>query len=160
MTAFTTTDTEQRVPADASALSRYYTDLLCWPTTIDPSVGEVRLRLGDTVDALIMRAGFGSEVNHQLVRSMLSAPIIVVPGRPDEWIFLTQPRTPMRDSTIAHLVSLQVGWKEAGSTIVLPAFGSAASELRWLAQPNAGLELPSWVAVVGAVRRTASARAW
>ncbi|WP_158851156.1 hypothetical protein [Saccharothrix deserti] len=160
MTTATATEIEQGAPVDASALSQYYTDLLSWPTTIDPSTGEVRLRLGDTVDALIMRAGFGGEVNHQLVRSMLSAPIIVVPGKPDDWIFLTQPRTTMRESTIADLVSLQVGWKEVGSTIVLPAFGSAEDELRWLAQPKADLELPPWGAVVGAVRRTASSRAW
>ncbi|MFI7676412.1 hypothetical protein [Actinophytocola sp. NPDC049390] len=163
MITATATETRQHEVVGTSVLSQYYTQLLCWPTTIEPSTGEVRLRVGDTVDALIMRAGFGGEVNHQLIQAMQRAPIIVLPGKPDttpdDWIFLTQPRTKMRQSTIADLVSAEVGWYEVGATIPLPAFGSAEGELRWVQQPEAGLELPNWGAVVGAVRRTFS-RAW
>lgn len=149
--------------ANARAVSRYYTEVLGWPTTIDASAREVRLRLGDTVDALVMRAGLGGEVNHQLVQSMVLTPIIVVPRRredePDDWIFLTQPRTQMRESTIADLVSLQVGWKKTGSAILVPTSG-ITDEPRWLMAPRAGSELPPWATVVGAVRRTASSRRW
>lgn len=162
MTTATAADVQQREAAHEGSLSQY-TKLLSWPTTIEPSTGEVRLRLGDTVDALVMRSGLGGEVNHQLVQAILTAPIIVVPGtpntKPDDWIFLTQPRTRMRESTIADLVSMQVGWYEPGSMIPLPPFGCTEGGLRWLTWSGADLELPTWGVVVGAVRRTLS-RGW
>lgn len=162
MSTATAADVQQREAAHESSQSKY-TKVLSWPTTIEPSTGEVRLRLGDTVDALVMRAGLGGQVNHQLIQAILTAPVIVVPGipgtKPDDWIFLTQPRTRMRESTIADLMSIQVGWYESDTTIPLPAFGCTEGGLRWLAWPEAGLELPTWGVVVGAVRRTLS-RAW
>jgi hypothetical protein len=160
MTTATATDTRQRDDLAPSVLRRYYTNLLSWPTTIDSETGEVRLRLGETVDALVMRAGFGGEVNHELVRAMMRAPIIVVPGKKAvDWVFLTQPRTPMRQLTVDDLMAAQVGWYKPGDTVALPAFGEIEEGLRWLQRPEAGEELPSWGAVVGAVRRTFT-RAW
>lgn len=162
----TATDTRQpdrTAPSDRavpSVLSRYYTELLSWPTTIDPDTGEVRLRLGETIDALVMRAGLGGEVNHQLVRAMMSAPIIVVPRKKAvDWVFLTQPRTPMRQSTIDDLMAAQVGWYKPGDTVALPPFGTTEDGLRWLQRPETDGELPGWGAVVGAVRRTFT-RTW
>ncbi|MEV6712679.1 hypothetical protein AB0M48_11620 [Lentzea sp. NPDC051208] len=161
MTTATATDTRQHDDDIApSVLRRYYTNLLSWPTTIDSETGEVRLRLGETIDALVMRAGFGGEVNHELVRAMMRAPIIVVPGKKAvDWVFLTQPRTPMRQSTVDDLMAAQVGWYKPGDTVTLPAFGTTEGGLRWLQRPEAGEELPSWGAVVGAVRRTFT-RTW
>ncbi|WNV90231.1 hypothetical protein [Umezawaea sp. Da 62-37] len=158
MTTATAPQTRELDVVDTGVLSRYHAGLRSWPTTIEPDTGEVRLSVGHAVDALVMRAGFGGEVNHQLVQAMLRAPIIVVPGspgtKPDDWIFLTQPRTTMRQSTSADLVSAQVGWYEVGATIPLPAFGSTNGGLRWVQRPKSGVELPGWGAVVGAVRRT------
>ncbi|MFS8104091.1 hypothetical protein LFM09_43955 [Lentzea alba] len=160
MTTATATDTRQHDAIAPSVLRRYYTNLLSWPTTIDSETGEVRLRLGETVDALVMRAGFGGEVNHELVRAMMRAPIIVVPGKKAvDWVFLTQPRTPMRQLTVDDLIAAQVGWYRPGDTVALPAFGETEGGLRWLQRPEAGEELPSWGAVVGAVRRTFT-RTW
>ncbi|MGX7828977.1 hypothetical protein ACTG9Q_28210 [Actinokineospora sp. 24-640] len=154
---------QQRDSIDTSSLSRYHDHMPSWPTTIEPVTGEVRLRLGDIVDALVMSAGFGGEVNHHLVQAMISPPIIGVRGEPrgklNSWIFLTQPRTTMRKSTVVDLASTQVGWYEVGATIPLPSPGHDEGRLRWLSDPGTGMELPTWAAVVGAVRR-ASSRRW
>jgi hypothetical protein len=148
---------------DTGVPCQHYTEPLSWSTTIEPVTGEVRLRLGHTVDALVMRAGFAGEVNHQLVQVMLRVPIIAVPAsldtKPDNWIFLTQPRTTMRPSAIADLVSAQVGWYEVGATIPLPASGGTEDGLRWVQRPESDLDLPRWDLVIGAVRRTHT-RTW
>ncbi|RBM17616.1 hypothetical protein DI005_21240 [Prauserella sp. PE36] len=136
--------------------ARDYTDVFAWPTTIDSVTGDVRLRLGTTVDALIMRAGFAGEVNNFLARHMLRAPIIVVPGDPDDWIFLTQPRTTMRMSSWDDLVRIQVGWKRRGDSVLLPALDNVDEGVRWLERPQPQMTLPPWTAVVGAARSTSS----
>ncbi|GAA1291557.1 hypothetical protein [Saccharothrix xinjiangensis] len=159
MTTATTTCTGQR-DATPRVLSWHQAELLSWPTAINPDTGGVRLRLGESIDALVMRAGLGGEVNHELTWAMMRAPIIVVP-RPKvvDWVFLTQPRTPMRQSTVNDLMTAQVGWYREGDTIELPVFGTAEGGLSWLQQPEPGVELPGWGAVVGAVRRTFT-RTW
>jgi hypothetical protein len=70
-----------------------------------------------------------------------------------------EPRTAMRKSTVIDLASTQVGWYEDGVTIPLPSLGHDEGRLRWLSDPETGMELPTWAAVVGAVRR-ASSRRW
>jgi hypothetical protein len=135
---------------------RYYHDVFAWPTTIDNTTGEVRLRLGSVVDALIMRAGFAGEVNSFLARHMFHAPIIVVPGTPADWIFLTRQRTTMRQSVWEDLVHIQVGWKRRSETIPLPALDNTHDGVRWLEQPQQRIELPPWTAVVAAARKASS----
>jgi hypothetical protein len=135
---------------------RDYTDVFAWPTTIDSVTGDVRLQLGTKVDALIMRAGFAAEVNNFLARHMLRAPIIVVPGDPNDWIFLTQPRTTLRMSSWEDLVRIQVGWKRRGDAISLPALDNVDEGVRWLERPRQHTALPPWTAVVGAARSTSS----
>ncbi|GAA2685899.1 MULTISPECIES: hypothetical protein [Actinosynnema] len=133
-----------------------------WPTTTDPWTGQVCLLLGTVVDALVMRAGLAAEVNHNLACSLLQAPVVIVPataaGRSDDWIFLTGPRTALRQSTVADLLSAKVGWYEPGKALPLPGDIPAPGKPRWLSG-RAKATLPPWGAVVGAVRRTCS-RAW
>lgn len=136
--------------------ARDYSEVFAWPNTIDSVTGDVRLQLGTTVDALIMRAGFAGEVNNFLARHMLRAPIIVVPGDPNDWIFLTQPRTPLRQSSWDDLVRIQVGWKQRGDSILLPALDNVDEGVRWLERPQPHMTLPPWTAVVGAARSTSS----
>lgn len=142
---------------DVGRSRRLGTAHLDWPITVAPTTGEARLRLGDTVDALIMRAGLGAEVNHHLIRAMFRVPIIIASAdaNPDRWIFLTQPRTEMRESTIVDLVTQQVTWHKVGTTIPLPSLSCPGPELRWAQPPGADVELVSWGTVVGAVRRAA-----
>lgn len=135
---------------------RYHHNVFAWPTTIDNTTGEVRLQLGSAVDALFMRAGFAAEVNSFLVRHMLHAPIIVVPSEPNDWIFLTQPRTTMRLKVWEDLVRIQVGWKRRGETILLPALDNTEEGVRWLERPQQHPDLPPWTAVVAAARKTSS----
>lgn len=134
------------------------TDHLTSPIAVDPATGEAHLRVGDTVDALIMRAGLGAEVNNLLTQAMFEVPIIALgtEGKPDSWIFLTLPRTQMRDRTVADLLSKQVSWHKVGTTIPLPSLGRPLPRLRWAQPPRAGKQLVSWGTVVGAVRRTSS----
>ncbi|MFI6098173.1 hypothetical protein ACIA8G_21645 [Lentzea sp. NPDC051213] len=147
------TDREPELVEDSAVqLSRHYRGLFAWPTTIDTATGDVRLQLGDVVDALFIRAGFASEVNHFLVMHVLRAPIIVVPGRPDDWIFLTKPRTAMRTPVWKDLVDIQVGWRKRGAAIPLSALDREGDELRWFERPQHYLDLPLWTAVVGAAR--------
>lgn len=140
--------------------NQYYQEVFAWPTTIDNTTGEVRLQLGSVVDALFMRAGFAAEVNSFLVRHMFRASILVVPSVPNDWIFLTQPRTTMRQRVWEDLVRSQVGWKRRGETILLPALDSTEDGVRWLEQPQQHIDLPPWSAVVAAVRSACSHRAW
>lgn len=142
---------------DVRHLRRFGTTPPDWPITVTPGTGEARLRLGDTVDALIMRAGLGAEVNHHLVQALFEVPIIATAADacPSRWIFLTQPRTEMRESTVVDLASQQVTWHRAGTTIPLPSLGHPGPGLRWAQPPKAGTELVSWGTVVGAVRRAA-----
>lgn len=136
--------------------ARDYSDVFAWPTTIDSATGDVRLQLGTNVDALIMRAGFAGEVNNFLARHMLRAPIIVVPGDPNDWIFLTQSRTTLRQSSWDDLVRIQVGWKQRGDSILLPALDNVDNGVRWLERPQPHMTLPPFTAVVGAARSTSS----
>jgi hypothetical protein len=119
-------------------------------------IREGELKLGGVVDALFMRAGFASEVNSFLVRHLFWAPIIVTADEPSEWIFLTQPRTPMRTAVWEDLVRLQVGWKRHGETIMLPTIGTTTQGVRWLQQPGRRTTLPPWTAVVAAARSISS----
>ncbi|SDM36016.1 hypothetical protein [Allokutzneria albata] len=144
-----TTPAQQRIPVQCRAAA--------WPTTIDTAAGEVRLRLGTTIDALVMRAGIAAEVNAYLVRHMFRAPIIVLPGSPADWVFLTGARTSMRLSSWEDLVRLNIGWHRRGTTIALPAPDATGGALRWLAPPSAAIPLPPWSAVVGAARWVCSA---
>ena len=124
------------------------------PSDVQLFAGD-RITVGDTVDALIMRAGFGAEVNGILTRCMLRAPIILSVGRQREWIFLTQPRTTLRQATWADLVRIQVGWLHAGSELQLPA-ADGAGDRTWLQRPEFGQLLPPWMAVVSAARSASS----
>jgi hypothetical protein len=134
----------------------YHRNVFAWPTTIDNTTGEVRLQLGSAVDALFMRAGFAAEVNSFLVRHMFRAPIIVVPSEPNDWIFLTQPRTTMRLKVWEDLVRIQVGWKRRGETILLPALDNTEDGVRWLERPQQHPDLPPWTAVVASARKASS----
>lgn len=124
------------------------------PVEVARLCGQVEL--GGRVDALFMRAGFASEVNSFLVRHLFWAPIIVTVGEPAEWIFLTQPRTPMRTVVWEDLVRLQVGWKRHGESITLPRPGTTTEGVRWLQQPGRHTTLPPWTAVVAAARSISS----
>ncbi|GAA3863318.1 hypothetical protein GCM10022243_32310 [Saccharothrix violaceirubra] len=116
-------------------------------TGLDPDAGEDRL-----LGALVMRAGFGGEVNHRLVQSMLRAPIIAVPRRNSvDWIFLTGPRTPMSQSTIADLIAAKVWWYDDPGSIPFPS--THHEDSRWVQCPEEGAALPEWAALVGAIRR-------
>lgn len=154
MTAFAEYELD-RTDGSNAVLAHYYAEVFGWPTTVDTDSGEVRLPLGEVVDALIIRAGLAAEVNHLLIQRMVQVPIIEVPGEPPGWIFLTRPRTTLRRSTWADLVRIQVGWKTVGESIPLPAHDGSGG-VRWLKRPVAGTELPLWTAVVAAARSAAS----
>lgn len=137
-------------------LSQYYRATFAWVTTVDSATGDLRLQVGTLVDAVIIRAGFAAEVNSILTMSLLRAPIILAPGRPSDWIFLTEGRTPLRRSTMDDLVRIQVGWKPQGAVISLPVLEGGRSDLRWLERPAPGTPLPPWTAVIGAARHASS----
>ncbi|MEV6606533.1 hypothetical protein [Kutzneria sp. NPDC051319] len=109
--------------------------------------------VGESADALIMRAGFAAEVNGILTRCLLRAPIILSIGRQREWIFITQARTQLRTATWADLVRIQVGYLPVGTVVPLP--GDSA-ERRWLQRPVFGECAPPWSAVVSAARSASS----
>lgn len=113
------------------------------------------IAVGETADALIMRAGFAAEVNGVLTRCLLRAPIILSVGRQREWIFITQPRTSLRPVTWADLVRIQVGWLPVGTVIPLPV-AKDVGERRWLQRPVFGQSLPPWSAIVSAARSASS----
>jgi hypothetical protein len=134
-------------------LARYYTTEFAWPTAADAA--GVWLRLGDVVDALIIRAALAAKVDARLVQSLLGAPVIEVSG--GNWIFLSQRRTPLRRSTWDHLARIPVGWTEPGSSLRLPRADELSCDVRWRRRPTLGAPLPPWIAVVSAVRSVAPA---
>ena len=127
-------------------------DRFGWPTTIDPDTGGELLEVGTTVDALSMRAGFGGEVNSYLKRHLQRASIIVVPGDPTRWVFLTGPRIELRLPVLYDLMRIEVGWYRRGHQVRLPTSDTAGA--RWLTPPQA--ELPPFAAVVAAARSVSS----
>ena len=124
------------------------------PTTVQLFAGD-HIVVGDTADALIMRAGFAAEVNGILTRCLLRAPIILSMGRQREWIFITQARTSLRPVAWTDLVRIQVGWLPVGTVIPLPGVEDTG-ERRWLQRPVFGECLPPWTAVVSAARSASS----
>jgi hypothetical protein len=149
MTTMTAVHPARSIP-DFSVLAGYYTAEFAWTTAAD-SAG-VWLRLGGAVDALVVRPVLGAKVNAVLERSMLCAPIIEAPG--GDWIFLTDRRTPLRQSTWDYLAGIPVGWREAGSYVLLPR-ADELCDVRWRRRPVPGAQLPPWTAVVGATRSVA-----
>lgn len=149
----------QQPQTPAVALCHSYRNLFGWPTTVDSESGEVRLTVGVTIDTLIFPPGFAGEVNMMLKVRMQRAPIIVVPGRPPRWMFLTQPRCELRQSTFAVLVRYRVEWPDKGSQITLPNL--APGGVRWLeGGPTVGCELPLWTTIASAARSAAAMEAW
>jgi len=144
----------QSASRDDRVLARYYRTAFAWPASAD-STG-VWLRLGGDVDVLAIRVGLAVKVNSILVQSLLSAPVIEVRGHHTLWVFLTQSRTSLRQSTWADLVRLGIGWREPGSLLRLPALCDITSSFRWLKCPTRGVRLPPWTAVVGAARSASS----
>lgn len=154
MTALTTFNRQlSSVSRRDRVLARYYRAAFAWPARAD-STG-VWLRLGDVVDVLAIKAQLGAEVNSILGQSFLSAPVIEVRDREAVWVFLTQPRTPLRQSTWDELVRLGIESRGPGSALRLPPFGNAGN-VRWLRCPTRGVRLPPWTAVVGAARSASS----
>jgi hypothetical protein len=137
--------------AGCAVLSRYYAAEFAWPTAADAT--GVWLRLGDVVDALIMREAVAAKVNARLVQCLLGAPVIELTN--GDWIFLTQRRTPLRQSTWDHLARIPVGWRQPGTALRLPRADEPACDVRWRHHPVAGAPLPPWTAVVSAIRTVA-----
>jgi hypothetical protein len=143
----------------ALELSQSYRILFGWPTAVDDESGEVRLTVGVTVDTLIFPPGFAGEVNMMLKVRLQRVPIIVVPGHPAKWMFLTQPRSELRQSTYAELVRYRVEWLDKGSQITLPSSGPGG--VRWLeGGPTVGCDLPLWTTIASAARSAAAMVAW
>jgi hypothetical protein len=140
-----------RSTPDFGVLAGYYTSEYAWTVAAD-SAG-VWLRLGGVVDALVVGPVLAPKVNAVLERSMLCAPIIEVSG--GDWIFLTERRTPLRQSTWDYLAGIPVGWGEPGTYLRLPGTDELARDGRWRRRPVPGAPLPPWTAVVGATRSVA-----
>ncbi|MEU5259215.1 hypothetical protein [Amycolatopsis sp. NPDC021455] len=136
------------------ALARYYRVAFAWPAVAGPA--GVRLRLGDVVDALAVRAPLAAEVDHTLVQSLLGAPVVELRDPGVCWIFLTQPRIPLRPSTWDDLTRAGIEWSEPGTSLPLPALRGGGNGLRWRKCPVHGTKLPPWTAVVGAIRSAVS----
>lgn len=149
----------RRTQASALELCQSYRTLFGWPTTVDSESGELRLTVGATVDTLIFPPGFAGEVNMMLKVRLQRVPIIVVPGHPAKWMFLTQPRCELRESTYAELVRYRVEWLDKGSQITLP--NSVSGGVRWLeGGPTVGCDLPPWTSIAYAARSAAAMVAW
>ncbi|WP_158883296.1 hypothetical protein [Amycolatopsis anabasis] len=157
----TTEKTAPDVLADLAAVSRRYRGTFDWPTTVDTSGTRLELPIGETVDALVMRAAFGGEVNALLRMHLVTGPIIGIPGDPADWIFLTRPRTEMSEKTREDLLRADVGWKPLGATISLPPSLLPRGRVRWIDRPVAGRPLPPWSTVVAMARAALFAgRGW
>lgn len=151
--------TVEPTPSIARSMCESYRILFGWATSVDLESGELRLAVGDPVDALIIPAGFAGEVNLMLKVRMQRAPVIVVPGSPTKWMFLTGPRTQLRESTFAAMVRHRVEWLDKGSKIMLPV--GPTSPVRWLeGGPTVGHELPLWTTIIAAARSAAAMGAW
>lgn len=136
------------------ALARYYRVAFAWPAVAGPA--GVQLRLGDVVDALAVRTPLAAEVHHTLVQSLLGAPVVELRDPGLFWVFLTQPRIPLRPSTWDDLTRAGIEWSEPGSWLPLPSLRGGGNGLRWLKCPVRDTKLPPWTAVVGAIRSAVS----
>ncbi|MFB9906021.1 hypothetical protein [Allokutzneria oryzae] len=118
--------------------------------------GLAELVVGDTVGAISMRAGLGAETNAMLSLHLLSGPVIGIPGKPERWVFLTGPVTPVRVDTVLDLVRIDVHLLAPGTRLALPPRAAGLAGPRWVVHPRQGHDLPPWQAVVSAARSTSS----
>lgn len=150
MTAVLPTQQSHSAARGDRVLARFYRETFGWPVTADPA--GVWLQLGEAMDMLSVPARLAARVDNILAQSMLGAPLLEVPGKQPFWAFITQARTPLRQSTLADLIRLEIGWQEPGSTLRLPSLCSPTAGFRWLKSPVRGMSPPPWTAVVGAAR--------
>jgi hypothetical protein len=154
MTAVLRTQQTHSAARGDRVLARYYRATFGWPVTAD-SAG-VWLQLGDVIDMLAVPVELAIRVDNILAQSLLGAPLMKMPGQHEFWAFLTQPRTPLRESTWAEMIRLEIGWQAPGSALRLPPLCHPTGSFRWLKRPVRGIAPPPWTAVVGAARSASS----
>jgi hypothetical protein len=139
---------EEAVRAPLIPTAAYYAEAFGWPIAMD--VDDIVLVCGEVVDALVMPAGLGGEVNHLLKVNRLYAPVVEL--REDDerltWTFLCEPRECNRPA--GALVHHGVKHFGAGALVQLPlSAGCGSGTPRWVAQPRGGEDatLPPWMSI-------------
>lgn len=146
-TAVRVTD-EEVVRTPLVPTAAYYAEAFGWPIAM--VAHDIMLVCGEVVDALVMPAGLGGEVNHLLRGIRLYAP--VVESRDNDgrltWAFLCEPRECSRPAgALAHHGVKHFG---PGTMVRLPlSAGCGSGTPRWVAQPKGGdgAALPPWMSI-------------
>lgn len=139
--------------ADARA---NYEELFGWPVSVQVGHRSLAVAVGHSVGAVIMPAGLGAEVHHELGIAMLGGPVLAHQDG-SRWTFLTKPLPPIRSDLAGRLTMCEVVIAPHGSHVVIPpylAIGAGAAEARrWIEPPVSSRPLPPPYAVISTVRR-------
>lgn len=117
-----------RTIAELDATISRCADLLSWPIAINAE--GVFLPASHDIVGLTVPAGLGGEVNTEIVRREIHAPIVAVPGKPCRWVFLVQPPTSLPGLPVS------VGLMSGNARIPLPPTEIGDEPVRWICEPS------------------------
>lgn len=131
---------------ELAAARTAYEERLGWPVAMEVSKRRLVVRVGTSIDAIVMPSSTGASVLGQLRMMMLSGPVLATPdGR---WTFLTQACLRERPELPVALGVAQVRNLRRGSAVMLPTDLASGD---WISEPR--YSLPPWSTVVGTARK-------
>ncbi|MEV6276533.1 hypothetical protein [Nocardia sp. NPDC051832] len=128
------------------------------PASIDPASRHILLHIGQHYGAITMPAELGEQVQQQLSKAQLAAPVVHHP-RARRWTFITGPAEALTAHVSAELFRLYATVACAGSQVVLPSPDDERTGYRvWVQQPEHPTALPPISAVIEATRALGTRR--
>ncbi|WP_433760889.1 hypothetical protein [Nocardia sp. CA-135398] len=128
------------------------------PASIDPTSRRILLHIGTHYGAITMPADLGEQVQQQLIRAQIAAPVVHHP-RAERWTFITGPARPdtLSAAVSAQLFRLYATVACTGSQVVLPSPDDERTGYRtWVQPPETATTLPPLSAVIEATRAIGS----
>ncbi|MCP2280901.1 hypothetical protein SAMN04244553_1903 [Nocardia amikacinitolerans] len=124
------------------------------PASIDPTSRRILLHIGTHFGAITMPADLGEQVQLELGRAQIAAPVVHHP-RARRWTFITGPARPdsLTVAVSAELFRLYATVACTGSQVVLPSPDDERTGYRvWVRPPESATTLPPLSVVIEATR--------
>jgi hypothetical protein len=124
-----------------------------WGWLVLRSENRLLLTTDHQVSAVEMGAGIGGEVQHYLSVRLLAGPVVVLPGGPGRWLFLTESADEASQVNLIRLRARGALTHRLGTLVPLPPSRIDRGVVRWLGDgPRERPFLPPFSAVVAALR--------
>lgn len=133
---------------DLGSAARVFVDQLGWPVTIDAERRQLMLRVGDSVDVLVLPGELASTAAVELRLPGMNAP---VSASPDSrwWAFYTALARRRSPEVPTDLRGARVHAIPRGGQHIVPPAGC---EDLWPRPPRPGVRLVAWATVITAAR--------